>query len=639
MSYARGGMRNPPLVAFAILCAAAAVAQEPQPTPLATGRLTVQGRLVDAQGQPLARCDVKLTAHESTGYAMSWNRTDWVNPEPIRTGDAGRFRFDLQLPAPSEALDRGRFHLNVSHPRRVSWYSHCAFVVAQRNGGVDYGDVVLPEGHYPRLRVEDERGALQPGVLIRLRPEDASSHDPRTPIDGPHSWLTNYGYRRTDIDGYLHLRSPIAAGTYRVQVPDRDVPQDLAPLEVPSKDAYTIVVRRIPRDRTIAGRVVDDQGAPVSGARLRGGQGSTCYSRRDGRFTLVAKRGVEAVGMTQLSVAHNGRYDGWHEIEAIAWGTPDAEIEVPATALRTFVVLDAEGEPVERFNLYCHPLERQAGRSPVRLSGTFEDGQATARLAPGTWQVLVSPLDGRNVVSPWREVEVAGEERIELRLPAPVLRTVTVRAADGTPVRGALVEVIEGGAVGGFDWLRPATQTRPPNPNVRSHTPLIASARTDAQGRASLRLASAGRCRLRISGKGVRRAVHKADLTPDRLLELEAAAGAALSASITPIKALQKLDPSFEPDATPTIYSYHSRSAPRVRLVCGAGAKQLVVEGVLLDQAGRFQCDGLPPGRVEVHLSTYPKRDRSWLLGTFELKAGAAQKLELKLPADAIRNR
>ena len=144
-----------PAYALLALLSAGAVAQEPQPSPFATEQLVLQGRFVDEQGQPLARCDVQLTGHQSTGYAMFWSRTDWTNPAPVRTGADGRFRFELQLPAADEELDRGRYHLNVSHPRRVAWYSQCAFVVAQRKGGVDYGDVVLPEGHYPTIRVED----------------------------------------------------------------------------------------------------------------------------------------------------------------------------------------------------------------------------------------------------------------------------------------------------------------------------------------------------------------------------------------------------------------------------------------------------------------------------------------------------
>ncbi|MFN3244754.1 MAG: carboxypeptidase-like regulatory domain-containing protein [Planctomycetota bacterium] len=632
-------MRNLLPVMFALLATTCALAQQTRETPIATGRLVVQGRLVDERGQPLARCEVRLSAHQSTGYAMAWSRTDWADPEPVQTGEDGRFRFDLRLPAADEQLDRGRYHLNVTHPRRVAWFSNCAFVVAQRRGGIDYGDIELPTGHYPRLRVEDQRGQLQPGVLVRLLATDHSTRQTRTPIDGPHSWLSNYGYQRTDIDGYLHLRSPLAAGTYKVELPERDVPTDLGRLELPDPDAYTAVVRAIPKQRVITGRVVDEQGAPVGGVRLRAGRGESCYSRRDGQFTLMADDDHGNGQPTELWVAHNRRFDGWHQAGNATWGSSDHELKVPTTGLRTFVVRGPGGVAIERFNLYCHPRDSEAGRPPVRLSGRFPDGRASARLAAGEWHVLVAPHDRRAGSSGWQLLEVGNDETIRLDLPAPVLRTVTVTDAGGAPVAGVLVEVLVGVAAEPFGFFRPATATHPPQGTVRSVTPLVAASRTDADGNATLRLSTVGPCSLRLSGGGVLRAMHAADLTADQPITLEARRGATLSATIQPLDALLRLDPKHDSERSPSIYAYHSRSAPRVRLVCGEAAQQRIVEDVILDQAGRFTCAGLPPGRVEVHLHTHPKATRSWLLGTFETKRDQPRELVLELPADAIGKR
>jgi hypothetical protein len=251
--------------------------------------------------------------------------------------------------------------------------------------------------------------------------------------------------------------------------------------------------------------------------------------------------------------------------------------------------------------------------------------------------VLVAPLDGRNVNSAWQEIEVGSRQEVTIDLPAPVVRTVQLRAADGAPIAGALVEVIVGGGIEPFGFVRPATGTTPPQGRVQRRTMRVAAARTDAQGLATLRLTEAGPCWLRISGAGVQRAVHRADLGEDRPVQLQVARGASLSCTITPNDALLRLDPKHDPEKDPSIYAYHSRSAPRVRLICGKGQAQRVVEGVLLDQSGRFTCAGLPPGPVEVHLHTYPKEDRTWLLGTFVLAAGEAEDAELELPADAQR--
>ena len=137
----RGAMSRR-LAALVAIAAAGLPAQPPPSSPIATETLVVRGRCVDFDsGAPLSRCRVRLTGHESTGYPMAWSRTDWADPSEVTTGPDGAFRFEVRLPAADEELDRGRYHLRISHAHHAAWYSHCAFPIAQAQGGVGAASV------------------------------------------------------------------------------------------------------------------------------------------------------------------------------------------------------------------------------------------------------------------------------------------------------------------------------------------------------------------------------------------------------------------------------------------------------------------------------------------------------------------
>ena len=74
-------------------------------------------------------------------------------------------------------------------------------------------------------------------------------------------------------------------------------------------------------------------------------------------------------------------------------------------------------------------------------------------------------------------------------------------------------------------------------------------------------------------------------------------------------------------------------------MVYGEGRERR--EGIRIDHLGRFRCDGLPPGPVELQLRRWEKTaqgqrqlvEPATVLGTWTLRVDAPQAVELQLPA------
>ncbi|MCB9876070.1 MAG: hypothetical protein H6835_00580 [Planctomycetes bacterium] len=620
--------------------ATALLAQAPPPGAIATEVLVVTGRCVDADsGEPLRRCEVKLTGHQSTGYPISWARADWSDPPEQTTGDDGRFRFELRLPASDEPLDRGRYHVEISHARHAGWFSHCAFVVAMERGGVDYGDVRLPKGVWPRVRCIDQAGALQPGVVMLLKALGKAPDASPMPSNGPSSWVSNSCYARTDIDGYLHLTSPLPAGDYQLEVRDRQTTQLPGVITLPSREPVTAVVANLDATMAIHGRLLDADGAPVGNRLLKtDDKRPWAVTNRDGRFTLLPGEHL-GTGTVKVQLAHNNRFDGWQELADAEWGSTDNTLVLPTASRHTFLVRTTDGSAVERLNLHCMRAG-QRERGGVRLSGTFANGRVDCQLPAGDYELLVSPLDARLASTDWQPITITDvRAEIAVTVDAKVERSVEMHFADGTPVRGALVEVIAGAEPGPFAWVLPATAIDERRQG-RPKSLVVAADRTDEQGRVALQLPSTGELLLRVSGPTVRSAVRAVDLRQPRPpVRLEVERGAVLSGSIGPASALLALDLDRTEEPRISIYDYCSRTAPTLTIVYDEGRQRR--EGVRIDTNGNFRVEGMPPGQVEVQLAYWVKHGDSSrrlatdppLLGTFTLDVAQPLQVALQLPS------
>ena len=84
----------------------------------------------------------------------------------------------------------------------------------------------------------------QAGVRLRLRrqvPQPAKTQAKLRPKLGPSSWISG-SILRTDIDGYLHFREPLAPGMWTIQVEERRVLHGTPKLRVPSRELFEVRV-------------------------------------------------------------------------------------------------------------------------------------------------------------------------------------------------------------------------------------------------------------------------------------------------------------------------------------------------------------------------------------------------------------
>ena len=303
---------------------------------------------------------------------------------------------------------------------------------------------------------------------------------------------------------------------------------------------------------------------------------------------------------------------------------------------------DAEGRPVEAFNLYCLPVDRGAPLVGVRRAGTFAGGKASCRLAAGRYHLLVYPRTSGALASGWSEIEIEDRDlQIEVSLPRAIERVVEVSLPGSGPVEGARVEFGTGDAPGPGDWLWPQSADVDPYDRRTADSRLMAAAVTDQNGRAVLALGEQREGYIRVSGPGLRTLVRAVDLRGGEPLQCEVEPGATLQGSIAPLDRLHALDPERDPGRGPSIYDYHSHMAPTITIE-GQGWKR---QRIHIDPAGRFSCQGLPTGPVQIRLYYFVSAGgRSFRLAPAPIELGGATldsatptRLELALPAASGR--
>jgi len=215
---------------------------------------------------------------------------------------------------------------------------------------------------------------------------------------------------RTDGRGRFELHG-LAPGRYALEVqhPERALVERRI-LELDGAQGEVVLELS---DALLAGRIVDEHGAPVVGARLalaaeRGrGPGNEAATDAEGRFELV---GVEPARALRLEVTAPGRATLQREVEAT--GAPLELVLVPevpltlelAGAPRPFLELVAEGPQGERLGFFL------GGGPRLELHG----------LGPGPWRLALRAGRGaRGEAAPWS----AAVELVTVELVPGVPRT------------------------------------------------------------------------------------------------------------------------------------------------------------------------------------------------------------------------
>ena len=418
--------------------------------PVATA--TLLGRCVDADTTaPLAGCAVQVTARQVHRSALGYEQMPadledflidsgeirWRDPEPVSTGPDGRFRFELPgpPPVPIEITVRKRGRTPVKgrwkklHPGTTE----------------DVGDIPLARGTEILGRVSDDGGQTQPHVAVQLYRY----------LPGKSRFLTPRDFKtRSQENGRFRFPFPVPPGSWTVRVPGRYLacePEIDIPAGAPQFH-LDLVVKVLP---SITGLVVDEAGQPVSGAWIDfhpHGAGSRYFANRtgrDGSFRLE-RRPEDPAGQVALIAVREGHEVVWRH-GAYAWGTTGVKVVLVRGLQVPIQVVDADtGQSVERYGVRFFSIKKDQGllhqpHRRLRLSGRHPDGRLVlpgVRRGPNV--LLVQPMDGEHLQSPWRHFEVGagGASSQIIPLVKPKTRKLLVVRKDGTPVEGSQVQLV-----------------------------------------------------------------------------------------------------------------------------------------------------------------------------------------------------
>jgi hypothetical protein len=417
------------------------------------------GRVVaDEDGRPLAGCTVTADGFQATDYPLAWCWLDWRNPQPIVTGADGRFTFTFPV-IPGRTPHDGyppRLHLILRAPDRGRIFGNRHLSMFFDQPDQDLGDFRLPRAAERRFRVVDEKGEVQRGVQLRIRPDPLPVHTAAHAL----IWFAvqRWDEVTTGEDGTARLESPLVPGQYSIEVTNRAATSGAGTFAIadpppPAGEPVTIVVATPPVKRTVRGRVVDEDGGTVPDFTLKAmappqGNGAragvSTRSAGDGTFVLVTQEGMG--DEFELLHARNSRYDSEHSFGMQRWSAQELVVTIGRPGAIALEVRTASGAVAEDLAIHLLPGDGVAGADPVRVAGHYPGGKVRIDgLRAARYHVTVHEQGARSWPSEPVACDASAQPKtVPIVLREPVARTLHVFTEDGRPVAGALVELLNG---------------------------------------------------------------------------------------------------------------------------------------------------------------------------------------------------
>lgn len=506
-----------------------------------------------------------------------------------RTGPDGRYRV--------RGLRPGSATVRAEEPRHVPWTRHS---VPVEKGATRTLDVLLTRGATLSGRVVDEDGRPVAGAGVSLLSSSESSLDAAVRLWGEASRL------RTRPDGSFTATRLPPGENQRLSVQHPEFERGtVGGISLVAGGTRSGVVVTIRRGVVLTGRVSDPDGNPIAGAEVSAGRSFSVRSSSGGSLTRVRVEMMEAP-----RTARSGG-DGAFELRGLAPGSVSVTVKAPGRATETVdpVLLErgARPDPVE---IVLEPGATISGRIVRRTgegaSGYFVLAQNPRKPSGGRGSTSATPeADGTFRIEGLRAGETydlqlfgtsagfgPGPRKAGILAPADGVEWVV----EGTGrIEGSAVDAKTGQPLGAFEVSYQAD--RPGMGGVfrvgRGGSRSTGGA-GEAQpvespdGRFALEEVPSGKWQVVVTAKGyqVGRAagVVVEDATTTDGVEVRVAPGSVLRGIVKDARSRRGV-----PDAR-----------VRVRGETGDAASSQGSGGLFTDVEGRFEAEGLAPGKVTV---------------------------------------
>lgn len=385
--------------------------------------LSIEGRVLDADGMPVPRTAIELVTETEVRAGGSYGRS-----EDRVTDHLGRFRFPDLAP--------GKYTLHVRRAGAAAVERKVELVDADR---LDV-EIRLADGRDFVVTVVDDAGAPVEGAFVVLQHEQGR-------VQG-----------RTDAEGRVVLQ--VTGRVLRIEPPwgpstDRKYLRGEPRTDLPAGQSEAKFV--LERAAQVTGKVVDPDGKPVAGAVLDSRRGDEQFGSTStngaGEFTLTVPRdGTTDIVLTAVrrEVAQGTYYDSdmpWRgELKGVSPGSEGLVmrlIAIPADRALVVRVVDPGGKPVAGVSVLLAPWP--SNRQPTRAPATDRDGvvRFDGLVARETRVSVRLPSDSTFAIPPPETVMPNGQT-VEIALRRAVTLAGTVVNGDGKPVARAFLMLFDG---------------------------------------------------------------------------------------------------------------------------------------------------------------------------------------------------
>lgn len=413
---------------FLVLLTGSAAQQLSAQSPAPRG-VVIQSRVVDASGAPIAGAAVELSVSRLSPEIDSDRGSA---PIPQRTTSAADGSFEFQGAQPG-----GSFQLTLRH----EGFAACAdFGLRPRQPGLYVvPPYVLNAGEHVSGCVRDEAGQPIANAVVRLH-DRAGTWEFERAEDRLH--------RTTDHAG-RYAFGHVSPGGYTLTIHaagfGRCAPEQI---EIEAGIASTGREHVLAAAEPLAGRVFDDSGRPVAGARVwardrqRRSSNNTVLSDQEGSFTFDAL----LPGTYYVTTAK----PGWLSTRPVECATNSSGNDLRlerGTTVRGRVVDDVTGRPVEEFSIRLRiPSEEPTGRplpgselavrhpdGEYELSGLQRWGASQLRIE------ALAPGYARGICAPFTMGLATVVDGVEVRMRRGATLRGRVLDSEGRPLANAFV--------------------------------------------------------------------------------------------------------------------------------------------------------------------------------------------------------